>query len=87
MTSEDLIGIIGVGIILLAYFLQIVSVISAKSKLFLALNIIGSALACYASILINYWPFVILEGTWCIVSIFGLIKYFRKPTQGTSRDS
>ena len=38
------------------------------------LNIIGAALACYASFLLNYWPFVILEGAWTLVSIYGLMK-------------
>jgi hypothetical protein len=39
----------------------------------------GSGLACYASLLINYVPFIILEGVWCAVSIAGLIKLFLKP--------
>jgi hypothetical protein len=43
-------------------------------KLFYVLNTVGAALACYASFLINYWPFVILEGTWTLVSIYGLMK-------------
>jgi hypothetical protein len=38
------------------------------------MNVIGAALACYASFLIDYWPFVILEGTWVLVSIYGLMK-------------
>jgi hypothetical protein len=38
---------------------------------------IGAALAFYASLLISYWPFVILEGTWTLVSIYGLMKTMR----------
>jgi hypothetical protein len=74
MSYNDIIGTIGVGMILLAYLCSTLSWIDGKSKMFFLLNIAGAGLACYASWLINYWPFVILEGSWFIVSVFGLIK-------------
>lgn len=74
MSYNDIIGTIGVGMILLAYFCNTFNWINGKSKIFFLLNIAGAGLACYASWLINYWPFVILEGTWFIVSVFGLLK-------------
>lgn len=74
MSYNDIIGTIGVGLILLAYFCNTFGWINGKSKSFFLLNIVGAGLACYASYLINYWPFVILEGTWFLVSIYGLIK-------------
>jgi len=79
MSSNDLIGTIGVGIILLAYFLNMFSYIPNNGKLFYLLNIIGASIACFASYLINYIPFVILEGTWALVSIVGLVKSIKKP--------
>ena len=30
--------------------------------------------SCYAALLINFWPFVILEAVWTFVSVYGLIK-------------
>jgi hypothetical protein len=74
MGYNDWIGSIGVGLILLAYFASTFNFISSKSRLFFLLNTIGAGLACYASYLINYLPFVILEGTWMLVSLVGLIK-------------
>ncbi len=74
MNYNDIIGIIGVGLILLAYFLNIFSFIPKEGKLFFLMNILGAGLACYASVLIHYWPFVILEGVWTLVSVIGLIK-------------
>jgi hypothetical protein len=74
MTYNDIIGSIGVALILVAYFLNTERLIHVNGKLFFVMNIIGSALACYASFLIGYWPFVILEGTWTLVSIYGLMK-------------
>lgn len=79
MNSNDLIGTIGVGIILIAYFLNMFSLIPNNGKLFYILNIIGAGIACFASYLINYIPFVILEGTWALVSVVGLVKSIKKP--------
>ncbi len=77
MNYNDIIGSIGVGLILIAYFLNTESLIEKNGKLYFVLNCIGAGLACYASLLINYWPFVILEGTWVLVSIYGLMKSMR----------
>ena len=74
MGYNDIIGTIGVGLILLAYLFQTFGWLKAKSKLFFLLNIVGAGLACYASYLINYWPFVVLEGTWFLVSVIGILK-------------
>lgn len=74
MTYNDLVGTIGVGIILLAYFLATEKLISASGKTYYVMNIFGAGLACYASYLIAYWPFVILEGSWVLVSLYGLMK-------------
>jgi len=74
MTYNDIIGSIGVALVLIAYFLNTERLIPVNGKLFFVINTIGGALACYASWLIDYWPFVILEGTWTLVSIYGLMN-------------
>ncbi len=77
MVYNDIIGTLGVGLILIAYFLNTSKLLPKDGKLFFVLNIVGAALACYASFLINYWPFVILEGTWTLVSVYGLMRAMR----------
>jgi hypothetical protein len=77
MTYNDFIGSLGVALILIAYFLNTERIIPVNGKLFYVMNTIGSALACYASLLISYWPFVILEGAWMLVSIYGLMRTMR----------
>ncbi len=77
MNYNDWIGIIGVGLILFAYFASAFNFISSKSKTYFLLNSIGAGIACYASYLIDYWPFVILEGTWMLVSLIALINTFK----------
>ena len=81
MNYSDVIGFIGVFITLLAYFLIIFNFISKDGRLFYLMNIVGAGLACYASILIVYWPFVVLEGTWTLISIAGLVKLMRTQPQ------
>lgn len=74
MTYTDIISTIGVSLILLAFFLNTFKYISDNGKLYFILNIIGGAFACYGSVLLNSLPFIILEGTWSVVALVGLIK-------------
>ena len=74
MTGSDWIGTVGVFLILIAYFFSTFRWMSSHSKIFFALNTIGATMTCYASYLIHYWPFAVLEGTWTIVSLIGWIK-------------
>lgn len=74
MTKTDLIGFIGVGILLLSYLLHLIGKLDSKSILYLSLNCVGAGIACLASIMMNYIPFIILEGAWTFVSVIGLVK-------------
>lgn len=78
MTITDWIGFTGVAIILIAYFLNLTNRLDKNSLIYILMNLIGGALACFASILLKYIPFIILEGSWTVVSIFGLINYVKK---------
>lgn len=80
MTYNDFVGTIGVGLILLAFFCNTFKLIPQEGKLFFILNMIGAGLACYASCLIHYLPFIILEAIWTLVSLAGLIKTFKQNT-------
>lgn len=77
MTGIDLIGFIGVSLILIAYFLNLNNKLDAADIRYILLNLVGAILACLASILMEYYPFVLLEGTWTIVSVVALVQYFR----------
>ncbi len=74
MSTSDWIGTIGVFMILVAYFCSTFKWMSPHGKIFFLLNAVGSAMTCYASYLIEYWPFVVLEATWSIVSFVGLFR-------------
>ena len=78
LSLADIIGSIGVFILLIAFALNLLHKISRESILYILMNIVGGSLACYASYLISYVPFIILESIWTIVSIAALVQYFKK---------
>jgi len=75
MTIVDWIGSCGVFLILLAYILNVTSRLDSNQLPFILLNLIGASLACLASYLINYLPFIILEGVWVVVSAYALYSF------------
>jgi hypothetical protein len=78
MSYTDIISTIGVSLILLAFFLNTFKYVSDNSNLYFILNIVGGAFACYGSVLLNSLPFIILEGTWSLVALIGLIKSLKQ---------
>lgn len=74
MNITDSIGFIGVFQILVAYTLNVSGKLEKNSLTFILLNLFGALLACLASIMMKYIPFIILEGVWTIVSLIALIK-------------
>jgi hypothetical protein len=78
LSISDWIGSVGVTILLAAFLLNLLNKISKESLAYIYMNIIGAGLACTASWLINYLPFVVLEGVWTLVSIIALIRRYSK---------
>jgi hypothetical protein len=69
MNASVIIGSTGVSFLLLAFFLNLFKIFKSDTKIYTIMNIIGAGLSCYASFLIGYIPFVILEGTWSAVAV------------------
>jgi hypothetical protein len=74
MSAGSLIGSIGVTILLLAFVLNLLQKLKADSSAYLVMNVAGAGLACASSIMISFWPFVVLEGVWAIASLVPLLK-------------
>ena len=72
MSAGEWIGTAGVSLLLLAFAFNLLGKLNSQSSLYLALNIIGAALACWSSYIINFWPFVVLEGVWALSSLVTL---------------
>jgi len=76
MNFSEIMGSLGVAILLLAFLLNMLKIIKTESLSYLLLNFVGAAIACFASWLIPYFPFVILGGVWALVSVVSLVRYF-----------
>ncbi len=76
LVPQDLIGINGVALLLLAFLLNAFGWLDKSSRVYIMLNLVGAALACFASLIINYLPFVVLEGTWAVVALAAFVKSF-----------
>lgn len=78
MNITDIIGSIGVMILLIAYFININDYVHNDHPLYICLNIVGGILALSASIMLKYYPFIVLETIWCMVSLWALIVFFKR---------
>lgn len=70
----EIVGSVGVAILLGAFFANLVGWLTTDQKLYLILNALGAAIAAYASWGIGFMPFVVLEATWCVVALATLAK-------------
>ncbi|MGN6640771.1 MAG: CBU_0592 family membrane protein [Mucilaginibacter sp.] len=82
MKISDIIASTGVVILLIAFLLNLYKKLDANSRPYALMNFIGAGLCCYASWLIRFYPFVILESIWAFVALISLLKVPR----GTSQD-
>jgi len=82
MKTSDIVASIGVIILLIAFFLNLNKRLPAESKTYAVMNFVGAGICCYASYMVSFYPFVILEGIWAFVALISLFKVPR----GTSAD-
>lgn len=74
MQVSDWIGFTGVTLLLVAFFLNLRGTLHRDGYPYLLLNLFGAGLACLASVMLHYWPFIILEGCWTLVSLWELYR-------------
>jgi hypothetical protein len=70
----NLIGTVGVALLLGAFVLNLLKRIGADGYAYTALNLAGAGLACYSSYLIGFMPFVVLEGVWALAAAYALAR-------------
>lgn len=74
MKLSDIIASAGVIILLIGFLLNLYKRISAESKLYALLNFTGAGMCGYASYLIGFYPFVVLESIWALLALYSLLK-------------
>ena len=78
----NVIGAVGVAFLLVAFVLNLLKVLRADGYSYSALNLVGAGLACYSSYLIDFMPFVVLEGVWTAAAAFALGRAVFSPASG-----
>jgi hypothetical protein len=78
METNEIIGSIGVVLMLAAFLLNLLDKLDNDNIFYIILNLIGGALARISSILINFTPFIILEGTWSLMSGWAVYDYIKR---------
>jgi len=77
---STLIGSAGVTLLLVAFFLNLTRRLAQDSVAYTVLNLVGATLSGYASWLIGFIPFVVLEGTWAVVAAAALVRIVTRPS-------
>lgn len=81
---DQAIQIVGALLILTAFAAVQFDRMRPDSRLYLALNLVGSIVLAYLALHDSQWGFLLLEGVWAIVSAWGLAVALRPPA-GRSR--
>ena len=84
MFWPDLIGAAGVALLLGAFAANPLGMVEKESLAYPSANLVGASLATYASWLIAYMPFVVLEGVWACVSLIAVFRVMRQPKTAPS---
>jgi hypothetical protein len=77
---DQVIQIVGALLILAAFTAVQMERMRPDSRLYLALNLVGSAILAVLAVLASQWGFVLLEAVWAIVSAWGLMVALRART-------
>ena len=83
MSLETAIATVGVSLLLIAFALNLRGLLETRSPFYQGLNAIGAALACLASAMIGFVPFVVLEAVWMAVALSALASRPRPGGLGT----
>jgi hypothetical protein len=72
--ASDLVASAGVTLILIAFVLNLAGRLERIHPTYLWLNLAGAGLACFAAIMVSFFPFIVLEAVWAVAALIGLVR-------------
>jgi hypothetical protein len=75
METSDIVGSIGTVMMLMVYLLNLSGKLPSNNLFYILMNLFGGICVCAASVLIEYVPLIILEGTWALGAGWALYIY------------
>jgi hypothetical protein len=78
MDTPTIIGSLGATLILIAFILNQLNKWKKTDLSYDLVNLLGSILLIVFSVMINAWPFIILNSVWAIVSLRDVIIDIKK---------
>jgi hypothetical protein len=79
---DQAVQVIGALLILVAYATAQFGALNQRSRLYLGLNLLGSAVLTLLAWREEQWGFLLLEGVWAVVSLWGLVRVQRGHAPG-----
>ncbi len=74
----QIVGLLGPLFLLGAYALLSSGRLMATSPLYQILNLLGASVMVWVGIVTNVWSVWVLNGVWCLIAVFGLIRITRQ---------
>ena len=73
---DQIISLIGAAAILAAYMANTFGWMDSRSPVYHGLNFVGALMLTYTATVGHQWGFIVLEGTWSVVSFLGLLQAY-----------
>lgn len=70
----QILATLGACLVLLAYWTQQRGIFLPTHRLYLSMNLVGASLMTFVAIHDRRLGFILLEGIWALVSLYGLIR-------------
>ena len=77
MTLLDLVGFVGLSLLLSSFILNQMKRMTATSLIYNIMNALGGYLLTYYAFMLDNVPFIILEFVWGSVSLYRILTYKR----------